>query len=156
MSKLTFTTLKNLVNQMKENNVDKDKFSFVYKVKFDVIVAIVHEGYELLVGLHTVNYGFVVKVNQNFVAELKEDDYYNLCKYLNLSFRNDGFTSNVFLKGVNLFLLVLENIITLNPMSFNLSIKSFTFLDGFFILLGTKVLSKSNNKHLMPYDFNFL
>ena len=54
MSKLTFTTLKNLVNQMKENNVDKDKFSFVYKVKFDVIVAIVHEGYELLVGLHTV------------------------------------------------------------------------------------------------------
>ena len=98
MSKLTFTTLKNLVNQMKENNVDKDKFSFVYKVKFDVIVAIVHEGYELLVGLHTVNYGFVVKVNQNFVAELKEDDYYNLCKYLNLSFRNDGFTSNVFLK----------------------------------------------------------
>ena len=98
MSKLTFTTLKNLVNQMKENNVDKDKFSFVYKVKFDVIVAIVHEGDELLVGLHTVNYGFVVKVNQNFVAELKEDDYYNLCKYLNLSFRNDGFTSNVFLK----------------------------------------------------------
>ena len=30
MSKLTFTTLKNLVNQMKENNVDKDKFSFVF------------------------------------------------------------------------------------------------------------------------------
>lgn len=98
MSKLTFGKLKLLVTDMKKNHVDKDRFSFVYNLKFDVIVAIVNDGYELLVGLHTVNYGFLVKVNQYFVAELKDEDYYNLCHYLNLSYQNGGFTSNVFLK----------------------------------------------------------
>ena len=97
MSKLTFSNLKLLVKDMKNHNVSKDRFSFTYKLKFDVIVAIVETGYELLIGLHTVNFGFVVKVNEHFVAELKDPDYYSLCKYLQLSNKKQGFNSNVFL-----------------------------------------------------------
>lgn len=97
MSYLTFSKLKSLITDMKENHVDKDRFSFVYKVRFDVIVAIVSDGYELLIGLHSINKGLLIKVSPNYVAELKEDDYFNLRDWLNLSYKNDGFTSNVFL-----------------------------------------------------------
>lgn len=97
MSKLTLKNLKTLVKDIEEHNVNKDKFSFTYKLKFDVIIAIVETGYELLIGLHDVNFGFVVKVNKRFVTELKSSDYFALCDHLNLSNEKQGFNSNVFL-----------------------------------------------------------
>lgn len=98
MSKLTFITLKSLIDDMKQHNVDKDRFTFTYKIKFDVIISIVEKGYELLIGLHSANLGFVIYVNEKFVAELKDKDYLKLCKCLNLTYKNDKFTSNLFLK----------------------------------------------------------
>ena len=39
----------------------------------------------------------LIKVSSDYVAELKADDYFNLCHWLNLSYKNGGFTSNMFL-----------------------------------------------------------
>lgn len=98
MSKLTLPSLKSLTKDMEYNNVDKDKFSFNYKIRFDVIVSIVDDGFELLIGLHTINKGLLIKVSPDYVAEFNDEDYYNLCHWLNLSYKNEGFTSNMFLK----------------------------------------------------------
>lgn len=97
-SKLTFSNLKFLIDDMKKHNVDKDHFSFTFKYKFDVIASISTNGYELLIGIHSINYGFLIKINHNFIAELKDTDYFCLCEHLDLTYRNNGFTSNVFLK----------------------------------------------------------
>ena len=43
MSKLTLTKLKSLANDMKRNHVDKDRFSFDYKTRFDVIISVVND-----------------------------------------------------------------------------------------------------------------
>ena len=47
MSKLKLLKLKSLTEDIKYNHVDKDKFSFDYKVRFDVVVSIVNDGFEL-------------------------------------------------------------------------------------------------------------
>lgn len=98
MSMLKFPRLQSLVEDMNKNHVDKDRFGFQYKYHFDVIVSIVHNGYDLLIGIHEINYGLVVHVSPNFVAELTGDDYYSLCTNLNLSYQKDNFSSSVFLK----------------------------------------------------------
>ena len=97
MSKLKLLKLKSLTEDIKYNHVDKDKFSFNYKVRFDVVVSIVNDGFELLIGLHSINKGLLIKVSSDYVAELRADDYFNLCHWLNLSYKNGGFTSNMFL-----------------------------------------------------------
>ncbi len=97
MSKLTLTKLKSLANDMKRNHVDKDRFSFDYKTRFDVIISVVNDGFELLIGLHKINKGLLIKVSPDYVAELKDEAYFNLCHWLNLSYKKEGFTSNKFL-----------------------------------------------------------
>jgi len=97
-SKLTFRSLRDLVTDMKFKRVDKERFSFTYaKQTFDCILSFRGDEYELLVGIHALNYGFVVDINSRYVATLKERDYYNLRGRLGLTFNSDHFTSNVLL-----------------------------------------------------------
>lgn len=95
---LTFPNLQSLIYDMDQNHVEKDQFSFTYKLTFDVIVAIVENGYELLISLRETNFGFVVPVNERFIASIKPKDYFKLCDHLNLTSSKDHFTSNVFLR----------------------------------------------------------
>ena len=99
MNYLTLTHLRTLISDMIANGVDKHKFSFTYaKVQFDVIVAIVNDGYELLVGIRSGNgYAMIIKVNKRFVAEFTNDHYSTLRAALKLTYRGDGFSSAMFL-----------------------------------------------------------
>ena len=99
MNHLTLTHLRTLIPDMIANGVDKHKFSFMYaKVQFDVIVAIVNDGYELLVGIRSGNgYAMIIKVDKRFVAEFTNDHYGTLLDALNITYRGSGFSSAMFL-----------------------------------------------------------
>ena len=99
MSKLTFNKLENLANEMGIAHADKEHFCFDYADHtFDIIFAFAGEEYELLVGILNINFGILLKVTQNFVVELRDDDYYALCNALQLNYNINHFTSNVFLR----------------------------------------------------------
>lgn len=103
MSKLTFQKMQSLIPDMEAKGVEKEHFSFAYaKQTIDCILAFTKSGYELLVGVHALNFGFVVPIVQNknkdYIVELTDEDYLRFCKALKLSYRNDGFTSNTLLK----------------------------------------------------------
>ena len=99
-SKLRLNNLEYLADDILKHNVDKTKFSFTYaKIDVDVIVAVMSSGYELLISLRTKKLeAFVIYVDKNFVAELVSDDYFRLCAAFDLNYKNNGFSSNVFLK----------------------------------------------------------
>ena len=102
-SKLRFDNLKQLVPSMIKSGIEKEHFSFIYaKQKIDCIFSFTQYGYELLVGVHEINFGFVVTIIQNrngdYIAEITDQDYINFCKALHLSYKNDGFSSNTLLK----------------------------------------------------------
>ncbi|QFJ56141.1 DUF6037 family protein [Pseudobutyrivibrio xylanivorans] len=108
MSKLKFPNLKYLVPDMEKNKVEKEHFSFNYaKQKIDCVFCICNVHYELLVGVHMLNFGFVVNIEKNsageYVAEITDEQYVQFCRALNLSYKGDGFTSN------KLLMLLAEN-----------------------------------------------
>lgn len=103
MSKLTFPNLSTLIPDMMNNHLDKEHFAFNYSNQtIDCILSFSNGHYELLVGIHALNYGFVVTIYQNgvgaYVAEITDNVYRDFCRVLNLSYRGDGFTSNTLLK----------------------------------------------------------
>lgn len=80
------------------HHADKEHFNFTYNRKcFDCILSISHVGYELLVAIHSINIGILIKINNRFVAELTDEQYYKLCDALDLSYSKGGFSSHVFL-----------------------------------------------------------
>ena len=88
-----------LIQSMKTNNVDKEHYSFNYnKFKFDVIFPLSHNGYQILVAIHNQNWGCVLNMNKYFIVEMNNEDYYSLCKILNLSWSKDHFNSSTFLR----------------------------------------------------------
>lgn len=99
MSKLTFPHLDTLVPDMLDKGVDKEHFAFDYsKQTIDCVFGFNNGRYELLVGIHALNFGFVVDIYKNtsglYVAEISDESYLDFCRILNLSYRGDGFTSN--------------------------------------------------------------
>ena len=103
MSKLTFHNLRQLVPDMKIKGIEKEHFAFSYaRQTIDCIFCFCGEHFELLVGVHVLNFGFVLTITRNYkgdyIAELTDDDYITFCNRLNLTYKNDGFTSNTLLK----------------------------------------------------------
>lgn len=102
MSKLTFYSAKELAIDMQAKGVEKEHFAFTYAEQtLDCIFSKMDKYYELLVAVHTLNFGFIVTLIQsntgNFIAEITDDDYFNFCKAMNLSYKGDGFNSNTLL-----------------------------------------------------------
>lgn len=102
MSKLKFPHLQSLVPDMEQKGIDKEHFVFTYsKRTIDCVFCICHINYELLVGVHSINFGFAVNIKRNrmgeYVAEITDEDYIRFCRALNLTYRGDGFTSNTLL-----------------------------------------------------------
>lgn len=96
---LTLEPLKTLVVDMRAKSVEKEHFSFVYaRMTFDCIFAFCANEYELLIGIHSENFGLIIPVNERFVAALSAANYYALRDVLKLTAKGDGFTSNIFLK----------------------------------------------------------
>lgn len=92
--------IKPLIIDMSRNNARIDKFCFKYKdVKFEVIVALDHEPFELLFGVVGYNLSFCLNLYKGYELEsIPNDVFYKLCKILDLKPNKDEFNSFKFLK----------------------------------------------------------
>lgn len=88
-----------LIDDMKLNNIDKEHYFFDYNnFRFDVILSITHQGYEILVAVHTHNWGCVLNMNKYYNIEISNEVYFSLCKLLNLNWSKNHFSSAAFLQ----------------------------------------------------------
>lgn len=88
-----------LINDMNENNIDKEHYHFDFNgFRFDVILSIVQNGYEILVAIHTANWGCVLNMNNNFYIEVPDNVYFTLRKILKLDWNTNHFNSVAFLR----------------------------------------------------------
>lgn len=88
-----------LINDMNVHNIDKEHYTFHYNgFQFDVILSITHNGYELLVAVHTHNWGCVLTMNRNYNIEVPNEVYYSLCNLLHLNWNIHHFGSATFLR----------------------------------------------------------
>ena len=89
---------KPLINDMTEHSIEKEHYNFSYNgFVFDVILAIVNKGYELLIAIHSHNWGCVLYMNDKYDIDVPDDIYYSLRTLLNLNWSKDHFSSPVFL-----------------------------------------------------------
>ena len=89
---------KYLINDMKINGIDKEHYSFVFKgFTFDVVLSIVSTGYEILVAIHSRNWGCALEMNKYFCVEMPDISYFELRDILQLNASKDKFYSSVFL-----------------------------------------------------------
>lgn len=118
MSKLTFVNLNHLIPDMTSKHVEKEHFSFFFaKRTIDCVFCICKGHFELLVGIHAANFGFVVNIDQNkngnYIAELDDDDYFGFCGAVHLSYAKDGFISSTLLKLLSSHIPMVSKGITL-------------------------------------------
>lgn len=93
------TAFKPLINDMKANNIEKEHYHFDFNgFRFDVILSIVHSGYELLVAIHDENWGCVLNMNNNYYIEVPDDVYFTLRDILRLDWNTNHFNSAAFLR----------------------------------------------------------
>lgn len=92
--------IKSLLYDMKLNKTEQDKFAFKYNnVKFDVIILVDREPYELLFGVIDVNYAFTLTLSKGYELEMLSNvTFYKLCDILNLKPGKDEFNSYKFLR----------------------------------------------------------
>lgn len=87
-----------LINDMKFNEIEKEHYHFDFNgFRFDVILSITKNGYEILVAIHTHNWGCVLDMSNNYVIEVPDDVYFSLCDILNLNWNKNHFNSAAFL-----------------------------------------------------------
>lgn len=88
-----------LINDMNANHIEKEHYCFDYnRFRFDVVFSIMNICYEILVAIHTENWGCVLSMNKNYFVEMNSKDYNDLCRILNLNWRKDHFNSALFLR----------------------------------------------------------
>jgi len=93
------TAFEPLITDMKNNNIDKEHYHFDYNgFRFDVILSIVQSGYEILVAIHTENWGCVLNMNNNYYVEVPDEVYYSLRNILHLDWNTNHFNSKAFLQ----------------------------------------------------------
>ncbi|EHA6937682.1 hypothetical protein JMC39_002220, partial [Listeria monocytogenes] len=92
--------IKQLLSDMRKNNVTKDKFTFSFnQVKFEVIVLIDCQPFELLFGVVGHNFSFILNLYPGFqLQNLPDYVFFKLCEILNLKPGKETFTSLAFLK----------------------------------------------------------
>lgn len=90
---------KPLIIDMKANNIEKEHYFFNYNgFKFDVILSMANIGYEILIAIHTHNWGCVLKMSNDYVIEVPDDIYFSLCNILHLNWNQNHFNSAAFLQ----------------------------------------------------------
>ncbi len=88
-----------LIEDMKLNNIDKEHYAFDFNgFRFDVILSITYHGYEILVAVHTHNWGCVLNMNKYYNVEIPDEVYFSLCRLLKLNWSKNQFSSAVFLQ----------------------------------------------------------
>lgn len=88
-----------LIKDMKDHDIDKEHYNFDFNgFRFDVILSIVQSGYEILVAIHTENWGCVLNMNNDYYVEVPDDVYYSLRDILHLDWNTNHFNSIAFLQ----------------------------------------------------------
>ena len=88
-----------LINDMKFNNIEKENYQFDFNgFRFDVILSMVNNGYEILVAIHTHNWGCVLKMSSNYIIEVPDNIYFSLREILHLDWNKNHFNSAAFLR----------------------------------------------------------
>lgn len=96
--KITCFGFKPLVRNMTANTVDKVHYAFDYNgKKFDVIFSIIKDGYEVLVGIFTHNWGCALQIDAQYVTDVPNNVYFSLLNILQLKRSTEHFTSCSFL-----------------------------------------------------------
>lgn len=98
-----FPEIQPLQRSMIEANAPQDIFRITYnKVTFSIIFSTKSNPYELLFGtVGTYNCSFVLQLYQGYMLEsLSSETYVELCRILNLNYKDGGFSSNVFLQHI--------------------------------------------------------
>lgn len=95
-----FNAIKSLLQDMRRNNANVDKFEFLYNnVKFEVIILIDRTPFELLFGVIGFNFSFILKLKKGYqLQDLSNEVFFKLCDILNLTPGAKTFTSRMFLE----------------------------------------------------------
>lgn len=95
--------LSSLYSSMLKHKKDIERFLFTYNgVRFDAIYVLSNKPHELLLGaLGESNWACVVKVHCGFKAEMTDEDFFALCKILNLAPGKGSLTSFDFLSYIS-------------------------------------------------------
>lgn len=87
-----------LIKDMTNNSIDKEHYSFTYnEFLFDVIISLTTAGIEILVGIHKVNWAFMIFTDSSLEANISDKDFFDLLNILNLKAGKDAFNSFKFL-----------------------------------------------------------
>ena len=93
---------KSLIHDMKKNNQDIDKYTFVFNsITFELILDISYSPYDILIGARAKNWACTLKMFPGYTVSMSDKDFYSLCNILNLKPSKDSFTSFKFLKYIN-------------------------------------------------------
>lgn len=101
MSYYTFQNLQPLCSSMGKSKKSLEVFSFTYKLQFECLLDLAENPFQMLVGIPGANFAFVLKIEKGYKAKIEDSDYFRLCELLNLTYKNDQFSSFSFLKFVD-------------------------------------------------------
>lgn len=97
----TLFRLSDLVKDMMRHNQDIDEYYFTFNnVRFNAILDIGTEPFQLLLGTINHNWACVLNVRRGFLTSMAPDDFMKLCEILHLKPGKGVFTSFDFLKYV--------------------------------------------------------
>lgn len=92
--------IKPLLSDMGKNQVTIDQFTFMFnKVEFEVLVFTDRVPFQLLFGVLDKNFSFILELKAGYqLSSLSDQEFYMLCRILNLKPGKGSFTSSEFLR----------------------------------------------------------
>lgn len=92
--------IKPLLKDMGVNKAKMDKFKFSYnEVEFEVLIFTDRTPFQLLFGILDKNFSFILELKNGYqLSGISNDDFFTLCRILNLKPGRETFTSSKFLK----------------------------------------------------------
>ena len=90
------------INDMLDKDVDRDHFYTTFAtIRFDVLVCLDTEPYEMLIGARGLNWACTLTISQNFDMQMDDYDFYSLKDKISPYLKHNGnqkFGSYIFLK----------------------------------------------------------
>lgn len=92
--------IKPLLSDMGKNQATIDQFTFTFnKVEFEVLVFTDRVPFQLLFGVLDKNFSFILELKAGYqLSSLSDQEFYTLCRILNLKPGKGSFTSSEFLQ----------------------------------------------------------
>ena len=151
-----FKNLANLCSDLKRNNKSIEQFYISFNnVQFDCILDIGARPFELMIGVLKQNFACTIQIHEGYKSYMSDSDYYKLCEILNLSYKNGGFTSSMFLENIDKHIPQKCSVNLVNPSHlavFRASQLTKEERDEGFIFCGWLTHSGKNNGHARNFN----